>query len=101
MLNDFYSDKDSILVSGFDTEADGLHIIYASPFLFQRPVDYRNTRKYVYCRHRTKKRSKAYRTITMWNMLALGLPHNVGANIKFDLHMLLNLGLPYHGDNMT
>ena len=100
MLNDFYSDKDSILAGGFDTEADGLHIIYARPFLFQFGW-ITETHVNTYTVDIEQRKDLAYRTITMWNMLALGLPHNVGANIKFDLHMLLNLGLPYHGDNIT
>jgi DNA polymerase-1 len=39
--------------------------------------------------------------IKVWHKLVKRSPKNLGANVKYDLHMLANIDLPYDGDNIS
>lgn len=83
-------------IGGFDTEADGLHIILSTPFLFQFGFINPNMEEgYTYAVDIERQPNLAKQVIKTWNSLAESLDIYLAHNVKFDLHMLLNIGLPY------
>lgn len=100
MVMEFNHDKEHIVAAGFDTETTGLHIIYDRPFLFQ----------FGWC---TKEYGRTYvvdievnpdfarRVITIWSTLAAQTPIYLAHNVKFDLHMSINMGYPYKFPNIS
>lgn len=89
-------------VGAFDTETDGLHITLSKPFLFQfgylhptEPVGY------TYAVDLEMYPDLAKQVIKVWNTLAESLELYFGHNVKFDLHMLTNINLPYKGNNLS
>ena len=86
----------------FDTETNGLHIVQCAPFLFQwgflHPTEHVG---YSYVVDLEQQPELARQTIAVWNELAKSLELYAGHNVKFDLHMLLNINLPYGGTNLT
>jgi DNA polymerase I len=94
MCNHFTLDKP--LTGGFDTESTGLHIIKDKPFLLQFGwlVPNRNYGK-VYVFYPTKENMKVFLN------LAKKLKYLVAHNIKYDLHMLTNIGYGYEVMGMT
>lgn len=77
-------------VCAFDTETDGLHIIHNHPFIFAFAFD-----QYTFV-YNSMTHPKLLRLFirNMFN-LAGRCTYLLGNNIKFDLHMLANIGYPY------
>lgn len=100
MVDAFDADREFIIAGAFDTETDGLHIIYSTPFLFQFGW-ITETHGRAYSVDLERNPELARRTITIWHTLCRTLEHYLGANVKFDLHMLKNIGLPYSNTNIT
>lgn len=94
-------DQGVVVAAAFDTETTGLHHIYDKPFLFQ--FGWCNTRMqgYTYAVDIEAYPELSTRVITMWNVLARQAPIYLGHNVKYDLHMLLNIKLPYWGENIS
>ena len=100
MVAEFNNDKQNIVAAGFDTETTGLHIIYDRPFLFQ----------FGWC---TKEYGRTYvvdievneelarRVVTVWSVLAAQAPIYLAHNVKFDLHMCINMDYPYKFANIS
>jgi DNA polymerase-1 len=89
-------------VGGFDTETTGLHIINDQPFLFQFGfLDEENLEGYTFAVDLERQPNLARAVITEWNKLAQKLEIYLGHNVSYDLHMLINIGLPYEADNIS
>lgn len=89
-------------IGAFDTETTGLHIALATPFLFQFGfIDLENHEGYTFAVDIERQPNLAKAVITAWNELAKSLEIYLGHNVKFDLHMLTNLGLPYTTENIS
>lgn len=90
-----------VVAAAFDTETTGLHHIYDKPFLFQ--FGWCNTRfeGYTYAVDLEYYPELGRRVITVWNVLAKQANIYLGHNVKYDLHMLLNIDLPYWGKNIS
>jgi DNA polymerase-1 len=89
-------------IGAFDTETDGLHIIYSKPFLFQfgylHPTEYKGY-TYVVDIQRQPELSKA--VINAWHQRVTGFKLYLAHNCKYDLHMLANIGLAYSEENVS
>lgn len=88
---------------GFDTETTGLHIICDKPFLFQfgfiDPTC--STRGFTFLVDLWTN-PDAKDIVADWHhSVAEQAVRYIGANIKFDLHMLSNISLEYTGKNTT
>lgn len=92
-----------ILYGAFDTESSGLHIIFDTPFLFQFGFVHPNgTDGYAYSVDIEKQPSLAKQVIKVWHVFAKSFKYYMGHNVKFDLHMLHNINMPYeYEDNLT
>ena len=90
-----------IYAAAFDTETTGLHHMYDKPFLFQFGWCTKDYRGYTYAVDLEQYPELARRTITMWNVLAAQAPIYLGHNVKFDLHMLINIDIPYEYPNIS
>ena len=90
-----------VIAAAFDTETTGLHHIYDKPFLFQFGWCNKNLEGYTYAIDLEAYPELARRAITMWNVLASQAPIYLGHNVKFDLHMLINIGIPYWYENIS
>ena len=101
MVNTYTREQDRIIVGGFDTETTGLHHIYDKPFLFQFGWCTNEFIGHTYTVDLELQPELARRVITIWHIFARLLPTYVGHNVKYDLHMLINEGLPYECDNVT
>lgn len=100
MVESFNHDKPNIVAAGFDTETTGLHIIYDRPFLFQFgwcTMEYGRT----YTVDIEIAPELARRVITIWSTFAAQAPIYLAHNVKFDLHMSINMGYPYKFDNIS
>ena len=87
-------------VAGFDTEGSGLHIIKDRPFLFQ--CGYNKGRLgYTFIIQLDIYQDLGIRIISVWNNLIRQAPIYAAHNVKFDLHMLTNIEVPYTGKNIT
>lgn len=91
----------NILAAAFDTETTGLHHIYDKPFLFQFGWCTKEYNGYTYAIDLEVYPKLGKRTITLWNVLASQAPIYLGHNVKFDLHMLINIGIPYEQPNIS
>lgn len=89
-------------LGGFDTESSGLHIILDKPFLVQfgflHPTE---PYGFTYAIDLELHKDIAYRTLGLWLELAKSLRYYVGHNVKFDVHMLRNIGYVYNTENLT
>ena len=87
---------------GFDTETSGTHIINDKPFLVQfgflHPTE---PYGFTYAIDLELDKEIAFRTLGLWLELAKSLEYYVGHNVKFDLHMLCNIGYEYTTENLT
>ena len=84
-----------------DTETDGLHIMENKPFLVQFGfLDMPKLRGYTFAID-LENTSFADEVLTYWESVAHSLKLYMGHNIKFDLHMLANIGHEYIDDNLT
>lgn len=100
MIDMFNACKVDIVAAGFDTETTGLHIIYDRPFLFQFGWCTMQ-HGYTYAVDIEKNEALARRTITVWSTLAAQCPIYLGHNVKFDLHMCINMGFPWKFPNIS
>lgn len=88
-------------IGAVDTESDGLHIINNKPFVVQFGfLDLPNMQGYTFAID-LERVPFAKEVLSYWDSVAKTLKHYMGHNIKFDLHMLHNIGFPYYGDNLT
>ena len=91
-----------IKFSAFDTETDGLHIINSKPFFYIFGFVHPDTEDiYVYTVDIQLQPQLAKAVITAWHNCVKNAKLYAGHNIKYDLHMCFNIGLPYYGDNVT
>ena len=84
----------------FDTETTGLHIIKDKPFLYQFGfIDEESKRGWAYSVDIERQPELAKAVIKSWHdYLAKGKHILIGQNIKYDLNMCINLGLPVSED---
>lgn len=88
--------------AAFDAEADGLNIMRCRPFLYQFGWYDRATLKgYTFAVDIERQPVLAKQVIKVWQSLVKTAPIYLGANVKFDLHMVANMGLPYREDNVS
>ena len=101
MLHTIYSIKPKI--AAFDTETNGLHIKLSKPFLFQFGfLDEANQTGYTYAVDIQRQPDLAKQVIQHWHDYAkANIEIYLAHNVKFDLHMLENISLPYTGENLS
>ena len=87
--------------AAFDTETDGLHIIYNNPFLFQWGWVTEDLQGHSFVVDLEVHPKLAKQVIEYWHRLVQNCPVYLAHNVKFDLHMLTNWGLPYKGNNLS
>ena len=88
-------------IGALDTETDGLHIINSRPFVVQFGfLDIPNMRGYTFAVD-LENTGFADEVLTYWDSIANNLECYMGHNIKFDLHMLANIGHEYRNKNLT
>lgn len=82
-------------IGAFDTETTGLHIINDKPFLFvfgwaaeEQGIIY------TYVVDLEQQPDLAYQVIYAWHSLIQTLDKYLAHNMKFDLHMMTNIGIP-------
>lgn len=89
-------------VGAIDTETDGLHIINCKPFVVQFGfLDEKNMRGFTFAVDLENNPTIAKEVLKYWTEKAYTFKHYMGHNIKFDLHMMANIGFEYLGDNLT
>ncbi len=89
-------------VCAFDTETTGLHIILDKPFLFQFGWICPNCMEgYAFAVDIERQPNLAKQVIKVWHKLVSSVKVYLGHNIKYDLNMLINLGLPYTTENVS
>lgn len=89
-------------VGAFDTETTGLHIIKDKPFLFA--FGFINPNENTGCTYVVdiqKQPHLASAVIKAWQSEAHNFKTYLAHNVKFDLHMMENIGLPYTGENLS
>lgn len=88
-------------IGALDTETDGLHIINNKPFVVQFGfLDTENMKGYTFAVD-LENTAFADDVLTYWDEVAHSLECYMGHNIKFDLHMLSNIGHEYKDRNLT
>lgn len=88
-------------IGAVDTETSGLHIINDKPFVVQFGfLDIPNMRGFTFAVD-LEHCSFADEVLTYWESVAHNLKWYMGHNVKFDLHMLANIGHPYEDTNLT
>lgn len=86
----------------FDTETTGLHIILDKPFLFQFGWLCPDCKEgYAFSVDLERQPELAKQVIKVWHKLVSKAKVYLGHNVKFDLSMLINIGLPYTADNIS
>lgn len=86
----------------FDTETTGLNIGLDTPFLFQFGwVDPTTKKGYTFVVDIEQRPQLAHQVIKAWHKRARTLQAYIAHNVKFDLHMLNNIGEPYTQSNLT
>lgn len=89
-------------VGAFDTETDGLHIILNKPFLIQFGfLDEKHNRGFTFAIDLEKTPELSEQVLNYWEEEAKKLDRYMGHNVKYDLHMLTNIGHPYTEPNLT
>ena len=89
-------------VGAFDTETDGLHIINNKPFVVQFGfLDIPKTRGFTFVIDIENNPSLGEEVLTYWDSVAHSLELYMGHNVKFDLHMMENIGHKYIDKNLT
>lgn len=89
------------IAAAFDTETDGLHIIHNKPFLFQFGWVTPDKKGYTYLVDLERNPVLSRQVINAWHDLVHSAPKYLAHNVKYDLHMLHNIGCPYNGDNLS
>lgn len=88
-------------IGALDTETDGLHTKNSKPFVVQFGfLDIPNKQGFTFVVD-LENLSFADEVLTYWDTVAHSLDCYMGHNIKFDLHMMANIGHEYRGDNLT
>lgn len=89
-------------VCAFDTETTGLHIILDKPFLFQFGWLCKDCMEgYAFSVDLERQPDLARQVIRVWYKLVSTVKIYLGHNVKYDLHMLINIGLPYTTENVS
>lgn len=89
-------------ICAFDTETTGLHIILDKPFLFQFGWICPNCMEgYAFAVDIERQPNLAKQVIRVWHKLVSKAKLYLGHNVKYDLHMMINLGLPYTTENVS
>ena len=89
-------------VCAFDTETTGLHIILDKPFLFQFGWICKDKLEgYAYAVDIERQPDLSKQVIKIWHKLVSNVKKYLGHNVKYDMHMLINLGLPYTTENVS
>ena len=89
-------------IGAFDTETSGLHIINDKPFIYQFGYicpDNKCGETFAVDLERHPALGRA--VIKTWHKYAARLKKYLAHNTKFDLHMLINLGIPYETENLS
>lgn len=88
--------------AAFDTETTGLSHMRDKPFLYQFGwYDEATMEGYTWAVDIERQPQLAQQVIKVWHALVKNAPIYIGQNVKFDLHMLTNINLPYDGDNIS
>ena len=88
--------------AAFDTETTGLSHMRDKPFLFQFGwYDEATMEGYTWAVDIERQPLLSQQVITVWHALVKDAPIYLGQNVKYDLHMLANIGMPYNGDNIS
>lgn len=95
----FKSGKPEVIF--FDTETDGIHIKNNKPFLLQFGFVINVDELHVFYVDRELHPDLFKQTVLVMFKLASKCKYLCGHNVKFDLHMLANLGYNYEGNNIT
>ena len=87
-------------IGAVDTETTGLHIINDKPFVVQFGfLDPANKRGFTFV---IEEKDKIFHEVlSYWHEVAKTLDIYMGHNIKYDLHMLANIGHPYKENNLS
>jgi DNA polymerase-1 len=89
-------------ICAFDTETTGLHIALDKPFLFQFGwICNDKLEGYAFAVDIEKQPDLSKQVIKIWHKLVSGAKKYLGHNVKYDMHMLINLGLPYTTENVS
>lgn len=89
------------VIGALDTETDGLHIKLSRPFVIQFGfLDLPNMRGFTFAID-FEKSNLAEEVLSYWESVAKTLKVYMGHNVKFDLHMLANIGHEYTEPNLT
>lgn len=89
-------------VGGFDTETTGLNIALDKPFFFQFGfIDNELKNGYTFAVDIERQPMLAHAVIRVWHKLASQLEIYLAHNIKFDLHMVHNIGEDYTTENVS
>lgn len=89
-------------IGAVDTETNGLHIINSKPFVVQFGfLDPTNRQGYTFAIDLESYPELGKEVLTYWTSEAKKLDKYMGHNIKYDLHMLANIGFPYTEPNLT
>lgn len=88
-------------IGAVDTETNGLHIINSKPFVVQFGfLDIPNMKGFTFAVD-LENTGFADEVLTYWDSIAHTLDIYMGHNIKFDLHMLANIGHEYKDSNLS
>lgn len=89
-------------VCAFDTETTGLHIILDKPFLMQFGWLCKDCMEgYAFSVDLERQPDLAKQVIKAWHKLVKDAKVYLGHNVKYDLNMLINLGIPYTTENVS
>ena len=90
-------------IGAVDTETDGLHIMHSKPFVIQFGfLDIPNKKGFTFVLDlENTYRAFSEEVLSYWDEIAHKLECYMGHNIKFDLHMLANIGHEYRDNNLT
>ena len=88
-------------IGAVDTETDGLHIINNKPFVVQFGLLNEPEQRGFTFAVDLENCPFANEVLSYWSTVATELDYYMGHNVKFDLHMLTNIGHKYTGSNLT
>lgn len=88
-------------IAAFDTETTGLHIILDTPFLMQFGFLVPDSDEGFTFLVDFRYNPDAKRIIKDWHEIVSKCDLYLGHNVKFDLHMLHNIGLDYNHSNLS